>query len=216
MFFSTLCTLATAIIGATAYQISGTPHDSFSSSVGVLGCHIDTNRVAYFAQPVDCNNICVRVSANGRSVNLLRIDQSGGAYDMSYDAWNYLVTGQSATVNPVAGGGVAMDVEDVDIGECFGLLQTAGSRLPLSAPSSMSFLSDCIAQNSWVGNNAVLYNIQDAQCRYGIDETCDIPNFAAGSNQPTCPHQLGVSPLLHSPPVCDIKYPTGQTVCVNA
>ncbi|RKU49145.1 hypothetical protein DL546_008183 [Coniochaeta pulveracea] len=216
MFLSALFTLSTAILGATAYQISGNPHDSYSSSVGVLGCHIDTNRVAYFPQAVDCNNICVRVSANGRSVNLLRIDQSGGAYDMSYDAWNYLVTGQSATAHPVAGGGVTMDVQDVDVSECFGLLHTAGSKLPLSASNSMNYLSNCISQNSWVGKNTVLYNIQDAQCRYGIDETCGIPNFAAGINQATCPHQLGVATPLHSPPVCDIKYPTGQTVCVNA
>lgn len=53
MFFSTLCTLDSAIIGAAAYQISGTPNDSFSSSAGVLGCHNDTNRVSLRDSSVD-------------------------------------------------------------------------------------------------------------------------------------------------------------------
>jgi hypothetical protein len=68
---------------AAAIGVWTTPHDKYSSSVGVLGCKINTNRVAYWPGSVDCNNICVKLSYNGRSVNLLRIDQSGGAYDVS-------------------------------------------------------------------------------------------------------------------------------------
>ncbi|KAG9536807.1 hypothetical protein KCV04_g23531, partial [Aureobasidium melanogenum] len=88
--------------------ISVTPHVEYSSSVGVLGCKINTNRVAYWPMSVDCDNMCVKVSHQGRSLNLLRVDQSGGAYDMSYDAWNTLVTGKNATVAPTMGGGVDM------------------------------------------------------------------------------------------------------------
>ena len=67
-----------------------TPHDSYSSSIGVLGCKIDTDRVAYWPMMPDCQNICVKVTNGPHSVNLLRIDQSGGAYDISYDAYSVL------------------------------------------------------------------------------------------------------------------------------
>ena len=52
-----------------------TPHDSYSSSVGVLGCKIDTDRVAYWPASVDCTNICVSLSYEGRDVKL-RLDTS--------------------------------------------------------------------------------------------------------------------------------------------
>jgi hypothetical protein len=95
-----------------------TPHEQYSSSVGVLGCKINTNRVAYWPMSVDCDNICVRVSYAGRSLVLLRIDQSGGAYDISYDAYNYLVSGKSATDKPIMGGSVNMEVENISADNC--------------------------------------------------------------------------------------------------
>jgi hypothetical protein len=61
-----------------------TPNDAFASSLGVLGCKINTNRVAYWPTPVGCDDMCVKVSREGRSVHLLKIDQSRGAYDISY------------------------------------------------------------------------------------------------------------------------------------
>ncbi len=73
-----LAQLSTLIAGASAAAaigVSVTPHDMYSSSVGVLGCKINTNRVAYWPMSVDCDNICVQVSYQGRSLNLLRIDQ---------------------------------------------------------------------------------------------------------------------------------------------
>jgi hypothetical protein len=98
MFFSvaTLAALAASTsalaIPTKREAISITPHDAYSSSVGVLGCKINTDRVAYWPSAVSCDKMCVRVSANGRSVNLLKIDTSGGAYDIAYDAYNYLLT----------------------------------------------------------------------------------------------------------------------------
>lgn len=68
-------------------SISITPHDYFSSSIGVLGCKINTNRVAYFPSMPQCGGMCVKVSANGRSVNLLHIDQSGGVSFHSPVSW---------------------------------------------------------------------------------------------------------------------------------
>jgi hypothetical protein len=196
---------------AWAEAVNVTPHDSYSSSVGVLGCKIDTNRVAYWPGNVDCNNFCIKLSHEGRSVNILRIDTSGGAHDVSYDAWNYLVTGKSATEDPTAGGGVNMDYEVVDPSECASLFHTDGNKMPLSAANSMNFLASCLADpNSWVARNYVLYNIVDPICHWGHNEVCtlDWPN----ANQATCPHILGDTALLTDQPVYDIKYPSGQVV----
>lgn len=148
-------TLASAaIIRATTASASTTSHEQYSSSVGVLGCKIDTSRVAYWPMSVSCEDICVKVSYQGRSVNLLRIDQSSGAYDMSYNAYNFLVTGKSAKENPITGGGVAMDYETVPADNCRGLIRSGNGSLPLSGANSMNYLSSCLSQpNSWVTRN---------------------------------------------------------------
>lgn len=196
---------------ATAESISVTPHDKYSSSIGVLGCKIDTNRVAYFPNSVDCDNICVKLTKGSRSVHLLRIDQSGGAHDISYDAWVYLQTGQSATEKALTGGGVDVEYEEVDASECADLINTPGSKLPLSASNSMNFLTSCLDQpGSFVADNHQLYNICDAICTLGYDEECELD--LATSNQPSCPHTLGLQTELTTAPVYDIAYQTGDTV----
>ena len=195
---------------ARATGASVTPHDRYSSSIGVLGCKIDTNRVAYWPTFPGCDNLCVKVNANGRSVYLLRIDQSGGAYDISYDAWNYLVTGQSATVNPQYGGGISANYEERPMSECVsaGLLSKNNGKLPLTAANSMNYVSSCLSQpSSWVAQNYELYNIFTPVCTYGIDEKCTL-NLAV-SNQPSCPHQLGLTTPLDEP-VWNIDYGTGK------
>lgn len=195
---------------AAAKGIWVTPHDSYSSSIGVLGCKINTDRVAYWPSSVGCDNICVKVTHEGRSVHLLKIDQSGGAYDISYDAWNYLQTGKSAATDPIAGGTVPMDYEDVPAEECAHLL-TDGGKLPLSASNSMNFVTSCLSQpNSFVAKNHVLYNICDSVCSLGHDEKCSLD--LAVSNQPACPHTLGLTSPLKSAPVFNIMYQTGKTV----
>jgi hypothetical protein len=193
--------------------IYATPHDSYSSSIGVLGCKVNTDRIAYWPMAPDCSNICVKVSYAGRSVNLLRIDQSGGAHDMSYDAWNYLYTGFSATERPTAGGGINMQWEPVDASQCAKLIYSGG-KLAFSAANSMNFISSCLSQsNSWVARNHVLYNIADPLCSWGIDETCSLD--LAQSNQPQCSHQLGLPTPLNGQPVWNIRYPSGQKVSAN-
>lgn len=196
---------------ASGKSVSVTPHDKYSSSIGVLGCKINTNRVAYWPGSVDCDNICVKLTNGDNSVHLLRIDQSGGAYDISYDAWVYLQTGKSATAKPITGGGVDVEVEEVDASECAGLIHTEGSKLPLSASNSINFLNSCLEQpNSFVAKNHVLYNICDAICTLGYDEKCKLD--LATSNQPSCPHTLGLQSELTSAPVYDIEYQSGNTV----
>jgi hypothetical protein len=209
--FSLLVAARSTIAGGSVWA---TPHDSYSSSVGVLGCKINTNRVAYWPGSVDCSNICVSLSYEGRSVYLLRIDQSGGAHDVSYDAWNYLYTGYSARDKPTAGGAIQMDFEDVDASSCADLIHTDGNKLPLSAANSMNFLASCLDQpDSWVSKNYVLENILDPICSLGYDEECTL-NWPT-NNQAACPHTLGIPVTLTSTPVYNVQYPTGKLVLAS-
>jgi len=210
---SSILTAATRVV-ADSGTVWATPHDSYSSSVGVLGCKVNTNRIAYWPGSIDCNNLCVRLSYEGRSVHLLRIDQSEGAHDVSYDAWNYLYTGYSATDKPAAGGATPMEFEDVDVSNCADLIKTDDGKLPLSAANSMNFLASCLSYDSWVANNHALYNILDPICLWGYDEQCslDWPN----ANQAACPHQLGTPSALTSAPVYNIMYPSGQKVLAGS
>ncbi|KAI5465194.1 hypothetical protein BGZ63DRAFT_172908 [Mariannaea sp. PMI_226] len=183
-----------------------TPHDQYSSSIGVLGCKINTNRVAYWPGPVDCNNICVRTSYEGREVHLLRIDSSEGAYDISYDAWNYLVYGKSATEDPRLGGGEEIQYEFVDPGNCEHLLDNGA--LPLSAANSMNYVSSCLLEpQSWVAHHYVLYNIFDPVCKYGANEKCWLETDCL----PICPSGLGALGELGLK-VENIMYGTGELV----
>ncbi|PVI04796.1 hypothetical protein DM02DRAFT_716036 [Periconia macrospinosa] len=211
-----LITLSLFVLHTTASSgaVWATPHDSYSSSIGVLGCKINTNRVAYWPGSVDCTNFCVSLSYEGRSVKLLRIDQSGGAHDVSYDAWNYLYTGYSATDKPTAGGAIAMDYQELAPEECKELIHTADGKMPLSAANSMNFVASCLAQQgSWIGNNHGLYNIIDSVCTMGFDEKCSLDLNV--SNQPNCSHTLGLQDKLISQPVYNIQYPTGVVVEVG-
>ncbi|KAI1191003.1 hypothetical protein F5B17DRAFT_384119 [Nemania serpens] len=213
--FFTALTAASTAQAQNSGTVWATPHDSYSSSVGVLGCKVNTDRVAYWPGSVDCNNVCVSLSYGGRSVKLLRIDSSQGAHDVSYDAWNYLITGDSATKNPTAGGAVAMEFQYVNPSACSSLIHTDGHKLPLSASNSINFLAFCLGQpDSWVAKNYVLYNIQDAICSWGHDEKCklDWPN----ANQPTCAHTLGDPVALTTDPVYNIRYPSGEKVLASS
>ncbi|KAH0358804.1 hypothetical protein KCU65_g10183, partial [Aureobasidium melanogenum] len=127
---ATVAALPTKKVHPKRGTISITPHVKYSSSVSVLGCKINTNRV----------------SLKGRSLHLLRVDQSGGAYDMSYDAWNTLVIGKNATVAPTIGGGVDMEYESVDMNECSHLLHDSNGKLAFSAANSMNFIASCISE----------------------------------------------------------------------
>ncbi|KAL8369729.1 hypothetical protein RB595_000183 [Gaeumannomyces hyphopodioides] len=205
---------------AAAKAISITPHQQYSSSVGVLGCKIDTNRVAFWPIPVDCNNICVKVTHQGRHVTLLRIDVSGGAYDISYDAWNYLTTGFSAKEAGKAstGGGVSAEYKDVHGSdpECRKLMHTAGNKLALSASNSQNFINSC-APGTFARDNRIEMNIGDAQCKWGKDEVCTLTDAdrAAGLNQPACPSVLGIQDKMKPCLVKDIQYGTGKHVCAD-
>lgn len=205
---ATLASGATIRLHPRAESASITPHDSYSSSVGVVGCKVNTNRVAYWPSEVGCDDICVKVTYEDRSVNLLKVDTSGGAYDISYDAWNYLGFGVSATDDPRTGGGIDMVYETVDASECADLLDDG--RLPLLAANSMNYVSACLGEpDSFVAKNYKLMNILDPVCHNGVDEECTLD--LAVSNQPECPSGLGSNAPLDLP-VWNVEYGTGELV----
>ncbi|CAF9914802.1 MAG: hypothetical protein GOMPHAMPRED_008280 [Gomphillus americanus] len=212
MYKTLLSTLALATLAsAQANSASITPHTQFSSSIGVLGCMIDVNRVAYFPSFPPCTSMCLKVSYGSQSVNLLHIDQSGGAFDISYDAWVFLQTGESARQDPIEGGGIPATYETVDMSQCQSLIQSPDGKLPLMAANSMNFVASCLAQpDSYVAQNYGLWNIATSACTYGVDEECSLD--MAVSNQPTCPHQLGIQTPLTNMPVFNIEYGTGKEV----
>ncbi|KAK4177894.1 hypothetical protein QBC36DRAFT_123391 [Triangularia setosa] len=211
-FISLLIAAATTVRAAKG-TVWATPHESYSSSVGVLGCKVDTNRIAYWPGSVDCNNICISLSYEGRKVKLLRIDQSEGAYDVSYDAWNYLYSGYPATEKPTAGGETPMEYEELAASECSELIHTPDGKLPLSAANSMNFLASCLEKDTWVGKNHILYNILDPICSWGHDESCDLDWPTA--NQASCPNGLGTPAALTTAPVYNIQYTTGKKVLAS-
>jgi hypothetical protein len=220
MQFTVALSLLASAVGALAQKTSSgtvwaTPHEQYSSSVGVLGCLVNTNRIAYWPASIDCTNICIRLSHAGRSVHLLRVDQSEGAYDVSYDAWNYLYTGKSASEAPTTGGPLEMEFETVDAEECADLILTDDGRLPLSASNSMNYLASCLAQpDSWVAGHYQLYNVLDPVCAWGTEEKCDLDWPAA--NQAECPSGLGVPSVLKDSPVYNIQYGTGKSVLASS
>lgn len=206
MFSKIAATLSLASV-AVAGGISITPHDAYSSSIGVLGCHINTNRVAYWPMQPGCDSMCKKVSANGRTVHLLQVDTSGGAYDISYDAWNYLSTGNGAKQDPTMGGGIPAEYEDAPMSDCADLITTPDGKLPLMAANSMNTFVGC-PEGSWLRDNSALYNIQNSACTLGYNEVCSLD--LAVSNQPSCPHMLGAQNPLSGLSVMNIKYGSGQ------
>ncbi|KAL9623726.1 MAG: hypothetical protein Q9160_001956 [Pyrenula sp. 1 TL-2023] len=198
-----------------ADTLSVTPHEQYSSSLGVLGCKIDTNYVAYFPGWPQCDNLCKKVTYADRTVYLLNIDSSGGAHDISYNAWNYLVTGHYATEPGMAtyGGGVNMDVSDADMSFCLEHIKAKDGNgnpvLAFSAPTE-NFLDACRAQgSSWTSRNSMLLNIYTPTCTYGIDEPC---HFDPTTNLRICDHQLGLMPKMDTETVMNVQYGTGALI----
>ena len=131
------------------------------------------------------------------------------------DAWNFLMTGQSATKDPQMGGGIPATVEPVDMSECQHLIRSPDAKLPLMAANSMNFVASCMAQpDSYVAQKSGLWNIATSTCTYGIDEECSL-NLAV-SNQPSCPHQLGLQTPMNNMPVFNLQYGTGKPVLATS
>ncbi|KAI3317103.1 hypothetical protein HD806DRAFT_397436 [Xylariaceae sp. AK1471] len=148
------------------------------------------------------------ITANLLPSDLLKIDRSEGAHDISYDAWNYLSTGKSAVENPIVGGGLAATYENVPMAECASVVKEPNGRLAFSAANSMNFIKSC-SSGSWIAQNYALYNIANPVYTWGLNEECEMPPPGQG-NQPMCPHQLGSLAMLASEPVYNLDYMTGK------
>ncbi|KAH7184122.1 hypothetical protein DER44DRAFT_817042 [Fusarium oxysporum] len=165
-----------------------TPHAEYSSSVGVLGCKVDTNRIAYWPLDVGCDGICVKVSNEGRFLHLLRIDKSGGF-------------GASAIDDPQIGGGIQMSYEIVDTSECRHLLHEG--KLPLSAANSMNYCLVSASASLRAGSHRIINctTSMTPVCKYGVDEKCSL--------------DLTISnPIQMESRVKNIAYGTGEIVPV--
>ena len=190
---------------ASAEAISVTPHEQFSSSVGVLGCLINTNRVAYFPSSPSCDKPCVRLTdkEHGREVTVLHIDSSAGAHDISYDAWNYLKTGKSAKEDPQQGNGIDVEMEQItlDDSECKALLTGSNGKIPVMAKSpqwGMECPKDAVE----------FYNIGTSTCTTGTKEKCEV-----SGDKVDCPSgDAGASGQLEGMSVKNIEYGTGKEV----
>ncbi|KAK3402371.1 hypothetical protein B0T20DRAFT_432198 [Sordaria brevicollis] len=191
-----------------------TPHDHFSSSVGVLGCKTDTNHFAYWPEAISCNDFCIEVSYDGRSALFMHLDNSAGAHDVSFENWNYLETGYPASekTHIKESAGFTATYKTVDPNRCRGLIKTSSGKMPFSAATSINFVANCVLNqpNSWVAQNFELWNIYDSQCNLGHNELCETPDFKAGFNQAKCGHTLGSQDPLVGQDVWNILYPSGN------
>lgn len=188
-------------------------HDAFSSSIGVLGCKVDVNRIAYWPGTPDCSNMCIKLTSGSRSRTVLHIDTSGGSHDISFDTYQYLAFGTSGSasespVYQVAKGYAPMDYEVVDMSECADIITSDTGKMSFIA-SSPNQVNDCLRQgNNWVVQNYELRNINDPQCQNGVDEVCTL-DTATGN--PKCPSQVGIqSELSPAQPVIDLTSPCGD------
>lgn len=191
---------------ASAQTVGVTPHQQYSSSIGVPGCLIDTNRVAYFPAQPSCTEPCVRVTHpdSGRKLTLLQIDQSQGAYDISYDAWNYLKSGVGAKENPEVGGPTNMEIVPValDDEQCQGLLEQTGGKIPNMAISPNWAIEMCSDIDQ-----VVFYNFITQSCTIGSDEVCELDGQVMN-----CPRGVGAVDDYDGLTVTDIAYGTGEDV----
>lgn len=184
--------------------VSVTPHMYYSAALGVVGCKVNTNRVMYFPLtefPLACDSLCYRITNGDRSIHLVQIDWSQGAHDISYDAFNYLVTGKHATeaaTNDLTP--TKMKVERVDMQHCVddGILDAADGNLAFSAWSGSGQGSvsargqplQCRAHESgsWIDKNSILIDMANPMLPgTGADRQCTLGDMNLRSGNPDCP-----------------------------
>lgn len=121
--------------------------------------------------------MCLNMTFGSRSRTILHIDTSGGNYDISFDTFQYLAFGSSATASPAilnANAGANMDYEVVDMSNCADIITSDTGKLSFIAVSPNQ-VNDCLQQSgSWVADNYELRNILSSTCQYGIDDVCPL------------------------------------------
>lgn len=194
----------------TSGTVYATPHSQFSSSIGVLGCKVDTNRIAYWPVWPDCTNMCLKLTFGSRSRTVLHIDTSGGAHDISFDTFQYLVFDSSATASPAildAEAGANIDYEVVDMAQCADIITSDTGKLAFIA-NSPNQVDSCIASDpsSWLAQNYELRNVLSSTCQYGIDEVCTLDDTTGTAS---CPSGGASSANVLNQPVIDYIAPCG-------
>lgn len=202
---------ASRITGPTSLAI--TPHSQFSSSLGLVGCMVNTSRMAYWPECIDtCRGSCYKVTHGSRSVYLLHADNSGGAHDISAEAMIYLTDGTTPSQpNHLQSGPVTMQVEPADFSQCTYILKD--SKFWMSALHPTAY-TDCIGHSdagTFMLDNAGFLNIDDptALTSGTMDDTCKWDDASAGV---TCGKGLGaanaIQPLQGSCSYTNYVYPT--------
>lgn len=166
------CSLQSPNISSVALD----SHVQYSSSLGVIGCLIDTNRVAYWPSAPPCDNPCVKLTApNGNTITVLHIDQSGGSYDISMDAYKTIKHGSNwrSINNASEAKWPGVTWEYVNMSECAGIIPSG--NLPVIAKSPNKYIS-CVAsapQSFWA-THTTFYDIDDQRCLRGVMQTCQV------------------------------------------
>ncbi|KAG8630921.1 hypothetical protein KVT40_000061 [Elsinoe batatas] len=173
-----------AFTTATMQTVTG--HVEYRSTIGVLGCKVDTNAVAYWPTTGDCDSVCAKVRnpATGIEKTVLTIGTSSASsvYDISWKRYVEL-KGQPDTPEGNAAaydGGTPMEVFPVTMDQCEDLIyyeEDGQKKLPFLALSP-NFLNECQASspNSWVAQNGVLLDFVNDCCTIGKDQKCTGPN----------------------------------------
>jgi hypothetical protein len=151
-------------------------HVEYSSSTGVIGCLIDTNRVAYWPGVPPCDDPCIRLAApNGRTIHVLHIDQSQGSFDISMDAFKTLKYGpgwRSINTQPESKWD-GVQYEYVSMKECAGILPNG--TLPVVAKSPNKYIECARSEpQSFWATSTQLYDIDDPGCLRGLMQTCEL------------------------------------------
>lgn len=218
--FWLLPVIATFASHATALSLHSTgaarvtPHDAFSSTIGVHGCKVDVNRMAYWPEWPDCSGMCIKLKYGSRSRTVLHLDVSGEAHDISFDTYQYLAYGTSATsspafLNPDLKGALDVTYEVVDMSECADIITSDTGKMSFMAVSPNQ-VNKCLGEgDNWVAQNYELRNIGDSQCQWGVDEVCTFDSVTGTSNCPSGVGSKASSPLTPAQPVIDLTSPCG-------
>jgi hypothetical protein len=175
---------------ATTGTIALRPHVEYDSSMGVIGCLINTNRIAYWPLPPPCDNPCVKLTApNGNTINVLHIDKSTSSYDISMDAFKTLKYGADwRSVNTqVESEWEGVQYEYVSMDQCAGILPDG--TLPLIAKSTQSY-DNCVKsepQSFWA-KNSQFWDVDDGRCLRGKLQKCEL---VPGNTVPQCADGAG-------------------------
>lgn len=158
--------------------------------------------------------MCVKLTFGSRSRTVLHTDVSGGAHDISFDTFQYLVYGSSATaspaiLNPAQDGGADMDYEVVDMSQCLDIITSDTGKLSFIA-TNPNQVNKCLGEgNNWVAENYEVRNIGDSQCQYGVDEVCSFDQVTGTAQCPSGVGSKGSAPLSPAQPVIDYIAPCG-------